>query len=67
MMGTHDTSVTEMILMESRLLEDGEFRLSDVPAGTAMLLGEAAVFNVDDASVPRRMSALTARPPLEQG
>jgi nitrite reductase/ring-hydroxylating ferredoxin subunit len=47
MMGTHDTSVTEMILMESRLLEDGEFRLSDVPAGTAMLLGEAAVFNVD--------------------
>ena len=43
------------------VLKENEFRVSEVPAGSALLVGEAAVFNVGGTFARRRKSARTGK------
>jgi hypothetical protein len=38
--------VTRMSMIEPEILKDNELRLTDVPPGSASLVGDIAVFNV---------------------
>ena len=56
-----------MSLVEPRILEDNEFRLSDVPPGSALLVGDVAVFNVDGSFCATQNKCTHRQGPLSQG
>ena len=56
-----------MSLMESRLLGENEFRLSDVPPGSAMLVGDVVVFNVEGRLCATQNKCTHRQGPLNEG
>jgi 3-phenylpropionate/trans-cinnamate dioxygenase ferredoxin component len=56
-----------MSLMEQRVLEHNEFRLSDVPAGSALLVGDVVVFNVDGRFCATQSKCTHRQGPLSRG
>jgi nitrite reductase/ring-hydroxylating ferredoxin subunit len=56
-----------MSLVEPRILEDNEFCLADVPPGSAVLVGQVAVFNVDGSFCATQNECTHRQGPLSQG
>lgn len=48
-------------------MKDGEFRTSDVPPGTALLVGDAVVFNVNGAFCATQARCTHRQGPLDRG
>ena len=48
-------------------MADNEFRISDVPAGSARLVGDAAVFNVDGTFCATQARCTHRQGPLSEG
>ncbi len=57
----------ECALHEPPPLKDNEFRVADVPPGTAMLVGEVTVFNVDGAFCATQSKCTHRGGPLSKG
>jgi nitrite reductase/ring-hydroxylating ferredoxin subunit len=56
-----------MSLVERRVLEDNEFRLSDVPPGSTLLVGDMVVFNVDGRFCATQSRCTHRQGPLSRG
>jgi nitrite reductase/ring-hydroxylating ferredoxin subunit len=56
-----------MSILEPRILEGNEFRLSQVPPGSALLVGDVAVFNVDGRFCATQAKCTHRGGPLSQG
>lgn len=56
-----------MSRIEPRTLEANEFHVSDVPPGSAALVGDAAVFNVDGNFCATQATCTHRGGPLSQG
>jgi nitrite reductase/ring-hydroxylating ferredoxin subunit len=54
-------------MAEPRILNDNEFRVSDIPPGSALLVGDAAVFNVDGRFCATQSRCTHRQGPLSQG
>jgi 3-phenylpropionate/trans-cinnamate dioxygenase ferredoxin component len=56
-----------MSLVDQRTLENNEFRLSDVPPGSAFLVGDVAVFNVGGSFCATQNKCTHREGPLSEG
>jgi nitrite reductase/ring-hydroxylating ferredoxin subunit len=63
----HERSVNEMSRIEPRTLEANEFQVSDVPSGSVVLVGDAAVFNVDGNFYATQATCTHRGGPLSKG
>lgn len=48
-------------------MDTNEFRIADIPAGSALVVGEAAVFNVNGAFYATQAECTDGQGPLDQG
>jgi nitrite reductase/ring-hydroxylating ferredoxin subunit len=56
-----------MSAIEPRILSDNEFRISDVPPGSALLVGDVAVFNVEGSFCATQARCTHRQGPLSEG
>jgi nitrite reductase/ring-hydroxylating ferredoxin subunit len=56
-----------MSVIEPRILGDNEFRVSDVPPGSALLVGDIAVFNVEGGFWATQARCTHRQGPLSEG
>ena len=62
-----ERSVNEMSSVEPRTLQANEFQVGDVPPGSAALVGDVAVFNVDGNFCATQNKCTHRGGPLSQG
>ncbi len=62
-----DLNPAQLLHMEARTMQDNEFKIGDIPPGTARLVGAVAVFNVGGSFYATQNACTHKRGPLSEG